>query len=146
MVTGAILVPHETQRRVVSGKTGLYASAVPGEHMRVIDHGGEIASSYPHCGKAEARTIRVCAAPIDTARFRAHKPSTRTRPKSLIPGHGEVISSRVPTTVPPWVPLIERTSGFVALAEMSSLSATDVLESFGKASRPPVFRCFFNSS
>jgi len=30
-VTGAILAPHETQRLVVSDKTGIYSSAAPGK-------------------------------------------------------------------------------------------------------------------
>jgi hypothetical protein len=42
-VTGAILAPHETQRRVVSGKTGTYASATPGKSICVsLDLGGEM--------------------------------------------------------------------------------------------------------
>jgi hypothetical protein len=44
MVTGAILAPHETQRLVVSGKTGIYPSASPGKSTCVsIDPGGEMA-------------------------------------------------------------------------------------------------------
>ena len=42
-VTGAILAPHETQRRVVSGKTGTYSSAAPGKSTCVpLDPGGEM--------------------------------------------------------------------------------------------------------
>jgi hypothetical protein len=42
-VTGAILAPHETQRLVVSGKTGTCSSATPGKNIYVpIDPGGEM--------------------------------------------------------------------------------------------------------
>src|SRR6185437_15578931 len=42
-VTGAILAPHETQRLVVSGKTGTCSSATPGKNICVpIDPGGEM--------------------------------------------------------------------------------------------------------
>jgi len=42
-VTGAILAPHETQRRVVSGKTGIDSSATPGKDRYVpVDPGGEM--------------------------------------------------------------------------------------------------------
>jgi hypothetical protein len=37
------LAPHETQRLVVSGKTGTYSSATPGKDIYVpIDPGGEM--------------------------------------------------------------------------------------------------------
>lgn len=43
MVTGAILAPYETQRLVVSGKTGIYPSASPEKSTCVsIDPGGEM--------------------------------------------------------------------------------------------------------
>lgn len=42
-VTGAILAPYETQRLVVSGKTGIYSSATPGKDSYVpVDPGGEM--------------------------------------------------------------------------------------------------------
>lgn len=42
-VTGAVLAPYETQRRMVSGKTGTYSSASPEKSMCVsIDPGGEM--------------------------------------------------------------------------------------------------------
>ena len=46
-VTGAILAPHETQRRVVSDKTGTYASATPGKSICVpLDLGGEMVTQF----------------------------------------------------------------------------------------------------
>ena len=42
-VTGAILAPHETQRRVASSRTGIDSSATPGKSQRVpLDPGGEM--------------------------------------------------------------------------------------------------------
>src|SRR6185437_2585116 len=45
-VTGAILAPHETQRRVVSGKTGTHSSGSPGKSKcGPIDYGRR--NGYP---------------------------------------------------------------------------------------------------
>jgi hypothetical protein len=47
-VTGAILAPHETQRLVVSDKTGNYSSAWPGKSKCApIDLGGEMVTPFP---------------------------------------------------------------------------------------------------
>ena len=46
-VTGAILAPHETQRLVVSDKTGTYSSAMPGKDSYVpIGPGGEMVTLF----------------------------------------------------------------------------------------------------
>jgi hypothetical protein len=46
-VTGAILAPHETQRLVVSDKTGNYSSVWPGKSKCApIDLGGEMVTPF----------------------------------------------------------------------------------------------------
>src|SRR6185312_8634538 len=59
-VTGAILAPHETQRRVVSGKTGTYSSAAPRKSKCAsIDPGGEMATPFYGC-LAPANLVSRC--------------------------------------------------------------------------------------
>jgi len=66
-VTGAILAPHETQRRVVSGKTDTYSSAAPGKSKCAsIDPGGEMVTHLTHGGEDSCST-RKLAAPRKTA-------------------------------------------------------------------------------
>jgi hypothetical protein len=58
-VTGAILAPHETQRLVVSDKTGTYSSAMPGKDSYVpIDPGGEMVT--PLDGGEVSQAVTKC--------------------------------------------------------------------------------------
>jgi hypothetical protein len=82
-VTGAILAPHETQRRVVSGKTGIYPSVSPGKSICVpIDPGGEMVTPFLGHDQAERaiaykQWLDAGIAPKDLQHLRAYASQER---------------------------------------------------------------------
>jgi hypothetical protein len=66
------LAPHETQRRAVSGKTGIYPSVSPGKSICVpIDPGGEMVTPFLDATKLDLTPCSACSA-VETKALLCH--------------------------------------------------------------------------